>query len=149
MFYPGESVLEEDLSLLIGLSVALLVFLSVTLLSIKLIRRKGRSQSIYNMASLGRSSLSQRFSKQGETSELQRLQTIYILIIHIFYRSLVMNYFPEINLFLYIQRRSLQVLSGRGGGYPRIYFQNKNICKVSLGQMNVPLTYFPRESSSI
>ena len=58
MFYPGESVLEEDLSLLIGLSVALLVFLSVTLLSIKLIRRKGRSQSIYNMASLGRSSLS-------------------------------------------------------------------------------------------
>ena len=146
MFYPGESVLEEDLSLLIGLSVALLVFLSVTLLSIKLIRRKGRSQSIYNMASLGRSSLSQRFSKQGETSNLQ---TIYILIIHIFYRSLVMNYFPEINLFLYIQRRSLQVLSGRGGGYPRIYFQNKNICKVSLGQMNVPLTYFPRESSSI
>ena len=147
MFYPGESVLEEDLSLLIGLSVALLVFLSVTLLSIKLIRRKGRSQSIYNMASLGRSSLSQRFSKQGETSELQ---TIYILIIHIFYRSLVMNYFPEINLFLYIQRRSLQVLSGRGGGcYHRIYFQNKNICKVSLGQMNVPLTYFRRESSSI
>ena len=54
--YLGESVVEEDLSLLIGLTVALLVFLTVTLLSVKLIRRKERSQSIYNMASLGRSS---------------------------------------------------------------------------------------------
>ena len=47
-------MLEDDLSLLIGLSVAVVVFVTVTLLSIKLIRRKGRTQSIYNMASLGR-----------------------------------------------------------------------------------------------
>ena len=49
----GESVIREDLSLVVGLSVALAVFLTVTILSVNLIRRKGRSQSIYNMASMG------------------------------------------------------------------------------------------------
>ena len=47
--------MEQDLSLLIGLLVALVVFISVTLLAIKLIRSKTRTASIYNMASIGNS----------------------------------------------------------------------------------------------
>jgi hypothetical protein len=45
--------MEQDLSLLIGLVVALLVFISVTLAAIRLIRSKARTSSIYNMASIG------------------------------------------------------------------------------------------------
>jgi hypothetical protein len=48
----ASSVVAADLALVIGLSVALIVFFCVTLLSIKIIRRKGRTQSIYNMASI-------------------------------------------------------------------------------------------------
>jgi len=51
----ASSVVAADLSLVIGLAVALSVFFCVTLLSIKIIRRKGRSQSIYNMASISKS----------------------------------------------------------------------------------------------
>ncbi len=47
--------MEQDLSLLIGLVVALLVFISVTLAAIRLIRSKARTSSIYNMASIGTS----------------------------------------------------------------------------------------------
>ena len=42
-----------DVTLLVGLTVALVVFFSVTLISIKLLRNKGRSHSLYNMARLG------------------------------------------------------------------------------------------------
>ena len=60
LFYPlfnlclGENVVEQDLSLLIGLSVAVIVFLTVSFISINCIRRKGRSQSLYNMANIGK-----------------------------------------------------------------------------------------------
>ena len=50
----ASSVVAADLALVIGLSVALIVFFCVTLLSIKIIRRKGRTQSIYNMASISK-----------------------------------------------------------------------------------------------
>jgi len=53
--FSAESVMEQDLSLLIGLLVALVVFISVTLLAVRMIRSKTRSSSIYNMASLGKS----------------------------------------------------------------------------------------------
>jgi ABC-type spermidine/putrescine transport system permease subunit II len=46
--------MEQDLSLLIGLVVALVVFISVTLAAIRLIRSKARTSSIYNMASIGK-----------------------------------------------------------------------------------------------
>jgi hypothetical protein len=57
---PGPSTrdstvqaVQADLALLIGLAVALAVFCCVSLASIRLIRRKGRSgQSIYSMAAL-------------------------------------------------------------------------------------------------
>jgi hypothetical protein len=39
----------------VGLSVALAVFLLVTLASIKLLRKKGRSPSIYTMTNLSKS----------------------------------------------------------------------------------------------
>ena len=45
-------MLETDFSLLVGLSVAVTVFLLVTLSSIRLLRRKGRSPSVYTMTNL-------------------------------------------------------------------------------------------------
>jgi hypothetical protein len=49
----AAQAVQADLALLIGLAVALAVFCCVSLASIRLIRRKGRSsQSIYNMSSL-------------------------------------------------------------------------------------------------
>ena len=46
-------MLQADLSLLVGLSVALVVFLAVTATSIKILRGKGRSPSIYTMSNMG------------------------------------------------------------------------------------------------
>ena len=45
-------MLEADFSLLVGLSVALAVFLVVTLTAIRILRRKGRSPSMYTMTNL-------------------------------------------------------------------------------------------------
>lgn len=48
----AQEMLETDFSLLIGLSVALTVFLLVSLTSIRILRRKGRSPSMYTMTNL-------------------------------------------------------------------------------------------------
>ena len=45
-------MLDSDLSLLVGLAVALAVFLVVTLTSIRILRKKGRSPSMYTMTNL-------------------------------------------------------------------------------------------------
>ena len=52
----AQMMLETDFSLLVGLSVALVVFLVVTLTSIKLLRRKGagRDSPMYTMANLSK-----------------------------------------------------------------------------------------------
>ena len=56
-FVPAQEILETDFSLLIGLSVATVVFLAVTLTSIKILRRKGTSNSMYTMTNInGKSS---------------------------------------------------------------------------------------------
>ena len=47
-------MLETDFSLLVGLSVALTVFLVVTVTSIKILRKKGRSPSMYTMTNLSK-----------------------------------------------------------------------------------------------
>ena len=47
-------MVEKDFSLLIGLSVALTVFLVVSLTSIRILRRKGRSPSMYTMTNLSK-----------------------------------------------------------------------------------------------
>ena len=48
-------MVETDLTLLVGLSVALAVFLVVTLTSIKLLRRKGApNNSMYTMSNLSK-----------------------------------------------------------------------------------------------
>ena len=48
----ATEMLETDFSLLVGLSVAVTVFLLVTLSSIRILRRKGRSPSVYTMTNL-------------------------------------------------------------------------------------------------
>ena len=48
----GTEILETDFSLLVGLSVAVAVFLLVTLSSIRILRKKGRSPSVYTMTNL-------------------------------------------------------------------------------------------------
>ena len=48
----ATEMLETDFSLLVGLSVAVAVFLLVTLSSIRILRRKGRSPSVYTMTNL-------------------------------------------------------------------------------------------------
>ena len=56
-FVPAQEIVETDFSLLIGLSVATVVFLAVTLTSIKILRRKGTSNSMYTMTNInGKSS---------------------------------------------------------------------------------------------
>ena len=52
------SVVVTDLSLLIGLSVAVTVFLCVTSLAVRIIRSKRTSHSVYNMADICKLSLS-------------------------------------------------------------------------------------------
>eukprot|EP00095_Tigriopus_kingsejongensis_P005260 maker-scaffold498_size154992-snap-gene-0.18 protein:Tk05260 transcript:maker-scaffold498_size154992-snap-gene-0.18-mRNA-1 annotation:"netrin receptor unc5b-like" len=47
-----QEMLETDFSLLVGLSVALLVFLVVTLSAVKILRHKSRSPSMYTMTNL-------------------------------------------------------------------------------------------------
>lgn len=47
-----QEMLETDFSLLVGLSVALLVFLIVTLSAVKFLRHKSRSPSMYTMTNL-------------------------------------------------------------------------------------------------
>ena len=47
-------MVEKDFSLLIGLTVALTVFLVVSLTSIRILRRKGRSPSMYTMTNLSK-----------------------------------------------------------------------------------------------
>ena len=49
-----DEMMATDFSLLVGLSVALTVFLIVTLTSIKILRRKGTSPSIYTMTNLSK-----------------------------------------------------------------------------------------------
>ena len=57
LFVPAQEIVEEDFSLLIGLSVATVVFLAVTLTSIKILRGKGNSNSMYTMTNInGKSS---------------------------------------------------------------------------------------------
>ncbi len=46
--------MDTDFSLLIGLSVALTVFLVVSLTSIRILRRKGRSASMLTMTNLSK-----------------------------------------------------------------------------------------------
>ena len=52
--FSATAAVATDLALVIGLSVALIVFFCVTLLSVKIIRRKGRTQSIYDMANISK-----------------------------------------------------------------------------------------------
>lgn len=54
IMFSAQEMLETDFSLLIGLSVALAVFLLVTVTSIKLLRSKGRSPSMYTMTNLSK-----------------------------------------------------------------------------------------------
>ena len=49
-----DEMMATDFSLLVGLSVALTVFLIVTLTSIKILRRKGTNPSIYTMTNLSK-----------------------------------------------------------------------------------------------
>ena len=60
-------MLETDFSLLVGLTVALAVFLVVTLSSIRFLRRKGRSPSVYTMSNLSKSHLAGRDMISSET----------------------------------------------------------------------------------
>lgn len=53
-FVAAQEMVEKDFSLLIGLSVALTVFLVVSLTSIRILRRKGRSPSMYTMTNLSK-----------------------------------------------------------------------------------------------
>ena len=53
-FFPAQEMVEKDFTLLIGLSVALTVFLVVSLTSIRILRRKGRSPSMYTMTNLSK-----------------------------------------------------------------------------------------------
>ena len=52
--FAAQEMVEKDFSLLIGLSVALTVFLVVSLTSIRILRRKGRSPSMYTMTNLSK-----------------------------------------------------------------------------------------------
>ena len=53
-FAAQEEIVATDFSLLVGLSVALVVFLVITLSSIKFLRSKGRSPSVYTMTNLSK-----------------------------------------------------------------------------------------------
>ena len=68
----GTEILETDFSLLVGLSVAVAVFLLVTLSSIRILRKKGRSPSVYTMTNLSELPISIsaiRHSKEGLISK--------------------------------------------------------------------------------
>ena len=54
LLFAAQEMVEKDFSLLIGLSVALTVFLVVSLTSIRILRRKGRSPSMYTMTNLSK-----------------------------------------------------------------------------------------------
>ena len=69
--------MEQDLSLLIGLLVALVVFISVTLLAIKLIRSKTRTASIYNMASIGNKTRTASIYNMASIGNKTRTASIY------------------------------------------------------------------------
>ena len=59
------SVVVTDLSLLIGLLVAVTVFLAVTGLAVRIIRSKRTSHSVYNMADICKSLLPVHCSGPG------------------------------------------------------------------------------------
>ena len=69
LFVSAQEIVEEDFSLLIGLSVATVVFLAVTLTSIKILRRKGNSNSMYTMTNIN-----------GKSSEWSNPHYVMILI---------------------------------------------------------------------
>ena len=48
-----DEIAQVDFALLIGLTVALTVFITVTVLSVKIIQQKGQSDGLYNIGSVG------------------------------------------------------------------------------------------------
>ena len=74
-FVPAQEIVETDFSLLIGLSVATVVFLAVTLTSIKILRRKGTSNSMYTMTNIN--------GKSSEYSTFNGVSIAYICNVYV------------------------------------------------------------------
>lgn len=76
-FIAAHEMVEKDFSLLIGLTVALTVFLVVSLTSIRILRRKGRSPSMYTMTNLSKNLYDLHL--QGVPANLDNILKMYSL----------------------------------------------------------------------